>query len=219
MKLRSNERGDLNVLLIPVILVSLLFLGALFYGVWAQGKAKNYKNNVDQKVSEAVSANKKVVQAADAAAFAETAKQPLKPYTGPEAYGTLQLSYPKTWSAYIPSDGTGNTPVDAYFEPNIVTKTDDDKSTFSLRVQIITTAYADAVKGVTGQAGAAVTPYTLPKLPKIVGVRVDGAINNKKQGSMIILPLRDKTLEVWTESALYMNDFNNSILPNLTFSP
>jgi hypothetical protein len=53
----------------------------------------------------------------------------------------------------------------------------------------------------------------------VTGVRVDGQIADNIQGSMIILPLRDKTQEIWTESNSFLPDFNNNILPNLTFSP
>jgi hypothetical protein len=36
---------------------------------------------------------------------------------------------------------------------------------------------------------------------------------------MVILPLRDKTLEISTEAAQYQPDFNTYVLPNVTFNP
>jgi hypothetical protein len=63
------------------------------------------------------------------------------------------------------------------------------------------------------------TPYSLPKLPQVGGMYLTGQISQRQQGTMVLLPLRDKTLEVWTESSAYMNDFTNNVLPNLTFSP
>jgi hypothetical protein len=38
-------------------------------------------------------------------------------------------------------------------------------------------------------------------------------------GTMVLLPMRDKTLEIWTESNDYLNDFNTYVLPNMTFAP
>jgi hypothetical protein len=38
-------------------------------------------------------------------------------------------------------------------------------------------------------------------------------------GTMVLLPMRDKTLEIWTEAPAYLADFNTYILPNITFSP
>jgi len=46
-----------------------------------------------------------------------------------------------------------------------------------------------------------------------------GQIINGKKGSMVMFPLRDKTLKVWTEADQFVGDFNNSVLPNLTFVP
>jgi hypothetical protein len=56
-------------------------------------------------------------------------------------------------------------------------------------------------------------------VPKIVGDYVKGQIQSDKQGEMVLLPLRDQTLAIWTESTAFENDFNNIILKNFTFSP
>jgi hypothetical protein len=36
---------------------------------------------------------------------------------------------------------------------------------------------------------------------------------------MVILPLRNTTLKLWTESEQYKGDFNDLILANASFSP
>ena len=42
----------------------------------------------------------------------------------------------------------------------------------------------------------------------------------KVQGTMVIVPIRDKTLKVWTESnSVFLKDFNEAVLANLTFVP
>lgn len=223
MKTLADERGELNVLLIPVILVSLLFVGAGAFAAWAYSGKQDYKNNVDTKISAAVATNKKVVQTADAQQFAEAAKKPLKTYVGPEAYGSLKVSYPKTWSGYVvASSDSGDNPVDGYFYPDVVPSVTDNNSVFALRVQISAQSYSQALDQFSSQLEqntVTIVPYSLPKLSSVVGVRVDGQIAENKQGSMIILPLRDKTLQIWTESGSFLNDFNNNILPNITFSP
>ena len=220
MKLHLNERGELNVLLVPVILLSLLFVGAGAFGVWAFNSRQDYKNNVDSKVKTAVATNTQTVQAKDAADFADAEKNPLKTYTAPEAYGSVQVQYPKTWSAYVVTDGTN--PVDGYFHPDIVPNATDIKSSFALRVEVVSQAYSQVVGQYTASAKTGkvtVAPYTLPRVPKVVGVRVDGQITQNKQGSLVVFPLRDKTLKIWTEDKTFADDFNNNILPNATFSP
>ena len=221
MKHIGDEQGSSTALVVSLILVSVLFIGAAGFGTWAFMSRQDYKNNVASKVSTAVQANTKTVQAKDAADYAEAAKQPLKTYIGPETYGSVHISYPKTWSAYVATDSS-SLPLDMYAQPDVVPSITAQTSAFALRVQVTQTSYSQTVSQYQAlqKAGAVtVTPYTLPKNSTIVGVRVDGQLTPTKQGSLIILPLRDKSLKVWTESSQYLSDFNNIILPNASFSP
>ena len=53
----------------------------------------------------------------------------------------------------------------------------------------------------------------------VTGTRLDGFFKKDQEGSMVIFPLRDKTLRVWTESKEFRGDFDNIVLKNLTFVP
>jgi hypothetical protein len=216
-----DKRGEMNVLLIPLILLVLLLIGAAVFGVWAYNGRQDYKNNVDQKVAIATQAAQKDTQAKDAKQYAEVAKQPLKTYVGPSAYGSVHISYPKTWSGVADTSDDG-TPLDAYFDPDIVPGLNDPSAIFALRVQVVSSSYDDVLSGFSGQVESkqvTAAPYALPSVPGIVGTRLDGQITDSKQGSMVVLPLRDKTLQIWTESSQYLNDFNTNILPHISFSP
>lgn len=218
-KLRQN--GAINALLLPLIVVVLLLIGAAVFAFWAYGGRQDYKNNVDQKIAAAVTVAKKAEDSKNAADYAEAAKNPLKTYVGPTDYGRLQVSYPKTWSAYIDQSSGSNVVINGYFYPDYVPDINGTTS-YALRVQIINQSYSQSLQGFTQSAqlgSVKVVPYTLPKLPSVVGSRIDGALSQTKKGTMIVLPLRDKTVEVWTEAPQFQNDFATYILPNLTFSP
>lgn len=224
MKQSLGQRGELNVLLIPVLILALLFVGAGSFAVWAYGSRQDYKNNVDAKVAAAVQANTRTVQAQDAHDYAEASKNPLTVYNGPDAYGSLKVSYPKTWSAYVATTGSSN-PVDVYFHPGYVPST-DSKLTYNLRVQVNSQSYSTVLSSYSGKVtGGQVTaaPYTLPKVPNVVGTILTGAVVSNQptggQGTLVLVPLRNMTLEIWTESNDYLPDFNTYVLPNLTFSP
>ncbi len=51
------------------------------------------------------------------------------------------------------------------------------------------------------------------------GTRLDGLLEPDREGSMVIFPLRDKTLKISTESKEFEDDFNNIVLQRLTFVP
>lgn len=219
-----TQKGEIDVLLIPLILVLLLFFAAAGFGYWAYTGRQDYKNNSAQKVALAVTDAIKKEDIIKDKQFVEAEKQPLTGYDGPEAYGSVHVDYPKTWSVYINSQDNDTQPLDAYFNPRYVPSVQDQNSVYSLRVQVVTTQYDKVIASFTngvkiGQV--TITPYSLPKVPGVTGVRVDGLIHpgKKNTGSMVILPLRDKTIEIWTENAQAMNDYNTIILPNFNFSP
>jgi hypothetical protein len=218
----QDQRGEIDVLLIPLILVVFLFFGAIGFGYWAFMGRQDYKNNTDQKISVAVSGAKKITQAQDQAIYLEAAKLPLKTYVGPETYGAVNVSYPKSWSGYVDTSSS-STPLNAYFHPDVVPAAGNSRSVaYALRVQVLQQTYSDAVRQYQSQVqngSVTVKPFKLVKVQSVVGVRVDGQITTDKNGTVILLPLRDKTLVVSTESKDFMADFNNKILPAVTFSP
>lgn len=217
---KHNQDGAVNVLLLPLILASLFLLGALGFGFWAFGERQDYKDNVDQKIAVAVVDAKKQEAVVKDKQYAEAAKLPFKTYNGPEQYGSIALQYPKTWSAYVAvSDGRGSTALDGYFNPDVVPDVNNDGNTFALRMEVVSNSYSEVLRSFQNKEDITITPYALPKLPKVVGVRVSGQIEQEKKGSMVILPVRDKTLKIYTEADTYINDFNNNILPNLSFAP
>ena len=167
--------------------------------------------------------------AADATANNLTNESPLRAYNGPEAYGSIVVNYPKTWSAYVDDSGSSNTPVDGYFNPGTVPSIGNSTSSiFALRVQVLNQPYATVLQTYSSQSSnqqnpVTITAYSLPKVPKAVGVELSGTLSNSGSkpvtGTMVILPLRANTLEIWTDGTQYLSDFNNNILPNFSFSP
>jgi len=222
--IKHNQNGAVNGLVVSLILATLLLLGALAFGAWAYTSRQDYKDNSDAKAKVAATAAKEKESIAKTQQFAEEAKKPLKTYNGPEAYGSLVIMYPKTWSAYVDdSTKSGSAQVDGYFAPGAVPSITDPTSVFALRVQVVPQAYAQSLQSLLGQQKSgklAITAYALPKLPNIVGVK---AVGQLKEGAttttMVILPLRSTTLKISTEGNQYLGDFNNSILPNFSFSP
>lgn len=223
-QLARNESG-LSALLIPFILTILLLIGAGAFGFWAFTERQDYKNNSDQKSAKAVTAAEEVLTKKLQAEFAEAEKSPLKEYTSPAAYGSVRFKFPKTWSGYVIEATQVGTSVgvNAYFHPQFVPNVQTDTATaYGARLRIEQRSYLTVLKSYDGDVKSGkvrVTPYRPPLMPDILGSRVDGFIQDKKNGSLVMLPLRDKTIIIWTEAQTFMNDFNNFILQNLTFVP
>ncbi len=230
--LKQNQTGAVNGTALSLVVAIVLLVGALGFGGWAYGSRQDYKNNTDAKIAAAVTVAKQQEASAKDKAFAEAEKNPLKTYNGPEAYGSIVMQYPKTWSGYMIESGDGGNngaQLDGYFYPGIVPSVSNRASAFALRLQVLDQSYSEVVESLDrGQSSddvpPVISPYALPKVPKAVGVKVDGILplsggNNGKTGSMVVLPLRSQTIQIWTEGSQFINDFNNIILPNFSFSP
>ncbi|MGC1177149.1 MAG: hypothetical protein WA843_03705 [Candidatus Saccharimonadales bacterium] len=233
--MRKLNQDGVSGVAVSLVLTVLLLLGAIGFGVWAYGGRQDYKNNVDSKIGVAVDTAKQQEDKLKSAQFAEEEKNPLRTYNGPESYGSIALQYPKTWSGYVDTSASGsssgNTPVSGYFYPGIVPSVADQNSAFALRVQVLDQPYAQTLSDFQNQQQSSnspgsvpltITPYALPKLPKVVGIQASGTLpggNGQKTGTAVILPLRSETLEISTDGNQFLNDFNTIILPNFSFSP
>jgi hypothetical protein len=217
------KKHSLTIIISFVVLV-LLLIGAVSFGVWALMGKQDYKNNVDKKVADQVAVASKQISEDKDKELAEKEKLPLKTYQDPAAYGNVLITYPKTWGAYVvenSSNGT-NTPIDGFFHPGFVPDTSGGKNSFALRMQVVASPYSTELKKFDSyikQGKTTLKPYQAPKVTSVTGSRVDGQIDSQKQGNMVLFPLRDKTLKVWTEAAQFQSDFEKNVLPNLTFVP
>lgn len=218
---RINQVGSVDVWLIGFIISCLFFVGAISFGVWAYMGRQDYKDNVDQKISEAVEASSIELEAKKEAEFKEKEKQPLRTYRGPEAFGSLAIKYPKTWSVYADESGKTGRPLTGNMHPQFVPGLNSGNN-FALRFEVSAKDYAREVKlleSAVKKGTVRATPYKSDSDPNSVGTRYDGEIDNKVQGALILLPLRDKTIKIWTEATQFLPDYNKIIVPNFTFKP
>ncbi len=214
---KLDEEGSL---LIPLIMVVLLLLGSIGFGAWAFAGRQDYKDNVDAKIAEAVEASEEIVSLEKEAEFTEREKSPYKTYQGPSALGTLTVTYPKTWSAYIEEGRSGNTELTGYLHPNFVPDTRGETS-YALRFEVVGQSYDQVLKAFDSpvKAGrASVGAYRAPKVQQALGAYITGEIASKKEGQMVLFPVRDKTIKIWTEGQTFRGDFA-TVLEQVTFIP
>lgn len=220
ISLRRNQSG-MSSLALPLGIFVVLTITATSFAVWAFMGRQDYKNNVDQKIDAAVAVAVKENSTQKDNEFAEKEKLPLVAYQGGSDLGSIVVKYPKTWSAYVDSSGRGTEPLDGYFHPITVPGVNSGTS-YALRLVVTDRAFEDELKAFDSQikSGKSTSQaYQPTNVSSVVGVRIEGLIDSQKQGIMILLPLRDKTIKLYTESDQFYNDFDNNILPNFSFTP
>lgn len=220
--IKLNQDGAANGVVFGLVISIVLLAGAVGFGAWSYTQMVDYRDNVDEKVQVAQDAAVKVALVNRDKRNAEQNKSPVKKYIGPSSYGSIVVAYPKTWSGYVDDTGNGSAKVDGYFNAGVVPATDSDKSVFGLRMQVVESTYASSLQEYKSQQEAGklkVSAYALPKVPKVVGVRVTGLLSDNKNVDMVVLPLRSQTLKIWTEGSQAESDFKKFVLPNISFSP
>lgn len=223
---KSGGGGSrLKGLVITGLLITLL-LSVSGFAIWAFISRQDYKNNSDAKSAVAVEEAKVAQKAELDLAYAEKDKSPYTSYVGKPEAGSLNIQYPRTWSAYIEEQTSGSNPVVGYFHPGFVPDKNGNTTSYAMRLEVVNTIYADVLRQYQNQAEqgtVTVAPYTFTKVPGQLGSIITGEILQGRQGlqgTMIIMPIRDKTLKIWTESnTAFGKDFRDGVLPNLTYVP
>ncbi len=219
--LGGNETGEEGISTVA-ILVALLIVVAIGFGGFGGWSYVNYldqKNNTDRKIGAAVQVAKTEQNTADQASFAELSKQPNTTFTGPSDFGSLSFKFPKTWSVYYGDGDAGNGGrFSAYFNPGHV-PTIDNNTQYALRLTIESRSYETIVASYSSLVKKGAVKSSIVSTNGLSGTRIDGQFSSTLAGSLVLFKVRDKTIEIQTDSPSFMNDFNGTVVSSLTFSP
>ncbi len=218
---KLDNAGAVSPLLLGLVAVILMFIIALFYGLNQKSKVSDYELNLGKKVATEVEAQKKLISDQKQAEFDEREKAPYKFWTSPTQYGSIKVGFPKTWSYYLSlSDvgGGGDKEVDLYAHPDYVPGLASE-SKYALRLTLESTDYNQALEQYRRDSEEKKLSISTIQNSNVSGVKIRGSIGDEVNGTMVIFPIRDKVLSVWTESPDYEADFENIVLKNLSFIP
>lgn len=215
-----KKPSKLPIFLAVIFLLAALTFGALAFNFYNQmvSYRDDYQKRAAVDIAAATEAQKKQLEAE----FAEKEKSPTRTYQTQGSAASVKIVYPKTWDLYAEEDNQKGTTTN-YFNENLVPDTGNKDNTYSLRLDVVDKPYASVSKTFDSAAKKGtvkITPYKVAAVSGAeTGVRVDGEVRNGITGSMVIIPVRDKTIQLWTESDRYIKDFNEIVLKNLTYSP
>ncbi len=219
MVMKQQQSG---AALAPIIagLMAMCFVAALGFGIWAYLGMEQNQVEIDEQVTAATALAVEAAKSEKEAEFADREKDPFKNYTGSATYGYLSFDYPKSWSAYL-VETTSGTILDFYAHPGVVAGITDTNNLYAYRAQILSTSYeieAERLEQLAKTGKVTVRTYRPDSVPEALGIYATGEINGTKQGVMVVLPQRDKTIKFWTESPDFAGDFEK-IIATLSFIP
>ena len=205
--------------------IALVGLGviALALGILFAMKLKDYNelsSDVDGKIAlataDAVDENTTKLENE----FAEREKSPLRDFTGPEDYGALSFTYPKTWSLYVSADASKGGDYVAYFNPIQIDAVNSKDSLFALRLTITTKSFESVVASYQAQMSAKDANLSMDTITinDSVANRYTGTIPGTEfNGYIVVIKIRDKTVILQTDSYLFESDYNK-LLESIKFN-
>lgn len=208
----------LNPLLIPLVIVVVMLFGASAAAIIFYGRYQEASTNLDAQIAVAVEAANAELTDELEADFAERSKEPNEVYKAPAEFGSVAVTYPKTWSSHVIEKAGTGTVLDGYFFPGTVPNTRGDEK-FPTRLELVSKPYAKEVASFDRDVDDGTVKAKAVVINGVKGIRFDGAIERETSGAIVLLPLRDRTLKIWTENGDFMKDFNDIILAKLTFTP
>jgi len=212
---RTNESGATNIWLILGIIFIVLTVGLGVAFGWALMNYFDQKDNVDTKVSAAVNVAVKKQADTDAAVFEKRDKEPNRLFAGPEDFGALSFSYPKTWSTYIEKDASTGV-FQAYLNPGTVPPV-NDRTQYALRVTIETKEYDKALTQYNTLVQTGALKSSTVKVNGVDSTRLEGNFTKDIRGSLVVFKIRDKTVTVRTDADTFKNDFN-AVVASIKFN-
>lgn len=214
MNTRHQHEQGVSMLLIMVILLSAttIIFGGL--SIWAYTQYTAANTDVNGKVQLAVTQAKHEQQTADQKEFDEKEKEPLKEFVGPDDYGRVTFSYPKTWSVYVATDPSRGGTYEAYFHPKEVPFVAPDQQ-FALRVKIEKRSAAQVIDSYKSKVDSGDLRSSTTVSQGFEGTRFTGNFNNKIRGSAVVFKVDDKALTISTDANTFMPDFENIILKTI----
>lgn len=215
-----HKPSKLPIFLSALFLITTILFATLSFVFYNQmvGYRDDYQTKATIDINKATEEQKAQLSAE----FQEIEKLPTRAYQTQSSAASIKIVYPKTWDLYANEDNTKGV-VSNWFNENYVPDISNKDNTYSLRLEYIDKNYTSVAKSfdsAINKGTVKVTPYKAPNVSGgETGVKLDGEVRSGITGSMIILPVRDKTLQLWTESDRYIKDFNEIVLNNLTYSP
>ena len=207
MNRRIGELGAANTwLIVGIIFIATTVLvgGGL---TWALINYFDQKDNVDTKVSTAVTSAVKDQADKDAVQFQAEDKKPNRQFVGPEDFGELRFDYPKTWSVYINKDATAGGSYEAYLNP-VAVPTVSIETQYALRVTIETKDYDKVLATYQPLVKKGDLKSSAIKANGQDGTRLDGSFTKNIRGSAVVLKVRDKTITLRSDADTFKADFD-----------
>jgi hypothetical protein len=196
------------------ILASFLLIVCIGLLIWTYSQYLSYKNDIQPKIDAAVAVAVQTKQDELERSFQLERERLKSTYRTNDTIANVSFQYPRDWSQYLVEKESGRVQIDASFHPGVV----QDEKIYALRLQVHQRSYDDVLGEYQKKIEKGEVRAQPIKNSNTSGIRLDGQYERDREGSLIIFPIRDKTLVLMSESTAYARVYNE-IIKTLSFTP
>jgi len=213
--IRHNQNGDGSIVAIISLAVVVVILGGV--ATWAIMSYNRERETVNQQIASAVEDARADQRAVLEDQFEEERNNPFRTYTAPSVFGGLSLDFPRTWNVYVEDGTRGRVQIDLTMHPEIVRDQQSEDDIYAFRMELQDRLFEQVNQSYQRDAERGNLDARAVTISGLEGVQYSGEVVRNKNGQLVVLPYRDKTIVMWTESNRFADDFEE-ILSRAQFS-
>ena len=203
---------------ISLILIIILGIGTIGFGlasILAFGKAHTATATLNSSTANAARSAANTQKEADDKAAIVANESPYRTYTAPEAFGAFAISFPKNWNLTVDLEDNDQSQVDMQLHPDMVRTVNNKIDLLATRVTLVREQMSDYLARFTSNKKISQTPVTVSG---IAGMKLTGTFPDARTTTMIVVPVRDKSLVFTNEDTTYAAEFQ-TILAQAKINP
>lgn len=194
-----------------IVVMTMLFIGASAFGIWAYMQYDEKKTDVDGQIATAVLEAKNEQAKEDEKKIQQAKEEPYSQFVGPEDYGRVTFEYPRNWSVYESTDvSDGRGAYKAFLNPALVPPI-GSTDRFALRVSIQDRQYDSVISSYQSKVESGKLKSKSFTVDDQTGTRLDGEFDSIVRGAAVLFKIRDKTLTIQTDADVFKPYFEKII--------
>lgn len=205
----NSTGGETNILLISTILfgvVAFVFGVLAIYSVISAQNARTSLNTAKTASYKDGQDAQKQQGSKDALAAAEA---PYRSYKAATEFGNFEIKFPKNWSAYVVEDLNATNQVSLSLHPDLIRQAVGKDNNYAFRALLVKSAMTGLQKTYDDRVKSKKLTTKTVTVSGISGLWYEGQFDDKHNGVIVLVPVRDKTLEFITDySKDYISEFN-----------
>ncbi|MFI5240329.1 MAG: hypothetical protein ACHQUB_01300 [Candidatus Saccharimonadia bacterium] len=205
-----SAKSEVNIFLISSIFLGVMVVVVAIIAIVIFGNERHVQSQLSIASQTYIAQGKATQLKTDQQNALIAGETPFRDYVAPELYGGFDIKFPKDWNAYVIEDDSQLNQVVLYLNPSFVTLSGQNPATnsYAFRAVLINERSTTVIANLVGIAKTNGVTNKSVTVSGIASTWYDGKFDQFHNGVLVLVPVRDKTLELITDTHDYLTEFN-----------